>query len=47
MQKKSWFKGVLNENKMGCHAEFISASHLVSNSQSGEIPYQVRNDVFI
>ena len=44
MQKKSDFKGVLNENKIGCHAEFISASHLVSNSQSGEILKQVQDD---
>ena len=44
MQKKSWFKGNLKENKIGCHAEFISASHLVSNTKSGEILKQVQDD---
>ena len=44
MQNKSGFKGHLNENKKGCHAEFISASPLVSNSQSGEILKQVQDD---
>ncbi len=44
MQNKSGFKGNLNENKKGCHAEFISASHLVSNFQSGETLKQVQDD---
>ena len=44
MQNKSSFKGCLNENKIGRHAEFISASRLVSNSQSGEILKQVQDD---
>ena len=44
MQNKSGFKGNLNENKKGCHAEFNSASHFVSNSQSGEILNQVQDD---
>ena len=44
MQKKSWFKGNLKENKIGCHAEFISASHFIYDSQSGEILKQVQDD---
>ena len=47
MQKKSGFKSSLNENKTRRHAEFISASHLVYNSQSGEILKQVQdNNIF-
>ncbi|WP_428050054.1 type IV pilin protein [Candidatus Avelusimicrobium caledoniensis] len=37
-------KRCLKENKKGRHAELDSASHLVSVLESGEIPYQVRND---
>ena len=44
MQKKSWFKGNLKENKIGCYAEFISASHLVSVFKSGGILKQVQDD---
>ena len=44
MQKKNGFKSILNGNKTRRHAEFISASHLVSNSQSGEILNQVQDD---
>ena len=44
MQNKSGFKGNLNENKTRRHAEFISASHLVSDFKSGEILNQVQDD---
>ncbi len=42
MKRKSSLFGCLN--KKGRHAELDSASHLISVLESGEIPYQVRND---
>ena len=44
MEKKRCLKGCLKENKIRRHAELDSASHLISVLESGEIPYQVRND---
>ena len=49
MQKERCLKGCLKENKKVVnkkrrHPELDSGSHLVSDFQSGEIPYQVRND---
>ena len=49
MQKESRLLGCLKENKKvvnknKCHPELDSGSHLVVVLESGEIPYQVRND---
>ena len=46
MQKEKCLLG-LEENEKGRHAELDSASHLVAVLESGEIPYQVRDDKFI
>ncbi len=47
MQKERYLKGSLRENKNKRHPELDSGSHLVAVLESGEIPYQVRNDKFI
>ena len=47
MEKERCLKGSLRENKNKRHPELDSGSHLVAVLESGEIPYQVRNDKFI
>ncbi len=47
MKKERCLLGCLKENKTRRHAEFISASHLVSNLKSGETLNQVQGDGLI